>query len=258
MISDNYAKPVLPLEIKKTLLEQLYALHAKWLAPMGLACGKGCAACCTQSVTMTSIEGELIVDFLRQQNRLDSLDEVLAAHRCRKTSQPPLTTNAFAEYCLRGVEPEEPVHEDWDFTPCPFLHDEVCTIYTARPFGCRAFVSTVDCSKTGSAEIAPMVLTVNTVFTQIIEHIDQGNYWGKMLDILACSPIPSVSPQTNTTRNPENAAGSRLRRAKRLPGLLVSEIDKKPVQSILDAFFSRTIDGKKIETLLNVKPGLWQ
>lgn len=203
---------------------------------------------------MTAIEGQQIIAYLRQQNRLAELDAILAT-RTPQSGPPPLTTNGFAEYCLQGIEPAESVHEEWDFTPCPFLRENICTIYPARPFGCRAFVSTVNCAETGSAEIAPLIITINTVFNQIIEHLDQGNVWGKMLEILAFQQNPSQPEQEASGVSDKKAAEAALWRAKATPGLLVCEEEEKPVGAILSTFFSGTIGDKQVGRLLGLETG---
>lgn len=235
----------LPQDIKEELLNKLYALHAEWLANMPLACGKGCSACCTQSVTMTSLEGQQIATYLQQEDRLAELDDILA-ERTIESPPPPLTTNEFAEYCLKGIEPEEPVHEEWDFTPCPFLDNNCCTIYPARPFGCRAFVSTVNCAQTGSAEIAPLTLTINTTFTQVVEHLGQGGKWGKMLDILTCY-------RTNRGGAEKVAPAPPLRDAKPMPGLIVCEEEQKPVTATLGRFMAKSVRGQQIRSLIKLE-----
>ena len=226
-------------------------LHEEWLSNYQLACRKGCSSCCTQSVTITTLEGEKIIEYLGQQKRLPELDLIIKNRQIHHTTPPPLTTNEFAEYCLNGIEPQEPINEEWDFTPCPFLNIGICTIYPARPFGCRAFVSTINCDDSGSAEIAPLVLTINTIFTQIIEHLDQNNLWGKTLDILAVNKAAyPLNIAKNRDGNSQNAPEPRLRRAKPMPGLLVSKNEIKPVETILKRFFSAEISQKPSKTCL--------
>ena len=40
------------------------------------------------------------------------------------------------------------------------------------------------CSETGYAEMDPVVMTVNDVFMQFIEHLDAGGYSGNFTDVL--------------------------------------------------------------------------
>jgi len=161
-------------------LAAIYSLYAQWVKPYAFACRKGCAACCTRSVTMTTLEGEMISAYLAGQrpdllSLLDDLPDTLP------TTGP--TTNQFAAACLRGEElPEEPGH--WDFTPCIFLYNGSCAIYPVRPFMCRSFGSRVRCKEGGEAEIEPLLLTLNTVIMQCIEHLDQGRPWGNMNSLL--------------------------------------------------------------------------
>ena len=72
---------------------------------------------------------------------------------------------------------------------CPFLADDLCPLYAARPFGCRCLVSRQDCGKEGVAKIDDFVLSVNTIFLQTIEHIDAGGFTGNLLDVLALMAI---------------------------------------------------------------------
>jgi len=78
--------------------------------------------------------------------------------------------------------PEEENDPAWG--KCPLLENDRCTVYDVRPFGCRAMVSKTDCRKTGSAQMPPWVLTVNNVFLQAIEHLDQDGYSGNLSDML--------------------------------------------------------------------------
>ena len=61
------------------------------------------------------------------------------------------------------------------------INDE-CPIYMVRPFNCRCMVSKTNCID--KAEMDPFVLTVNNVFLQYIEHIDQQGFSGNFTDVL--------------------------------------------------------------------------
>jgi len=169
---------------KKEVLNGIYTVYSHWVERFPLACQKGCAACCTQSVIMTSLEGEVILDFIKIKGREKWLLEKLAQAAPGK-SKAAITMNQFAEACLNHREIDEDTSGSWDFTPCVFLEESSCLIYEVRPFGCRSFGSLVRCTTDRAAEITPIHLTVNTVFTQIIEHVcsDVG-YLSTMADIL--------------------------------------------------------------------------
>ncbi len=181
---------------KKELLRAIYTVYSRWVERIPLACHKGCAACCTQSVTMTTLEGEVILDFVKRTAREKWLFEKLAQAVPGK-SREAISMNQFAEACLNHREIDGDTPGSWDFTPCIFLEEERCSIYEVRPFGCRSFGSFVQCAADRSAEMAPIHLTVNTVFTQVIEHVcSDGGYWGNMADILE-DLVENETPRRN-------------------------------------------------------------
>lgn len=191
---------------RETLLA-IFALHAKWAGSYAFACRKGCATCCTRSVTMTTLEGELILDHLHG-NR----PELLSLLNATPEAYPaPATTNQFAAACLRGEEITEDAGS-WDLRPCVFLRDGCCAIYPTRPFMCRSFGSRVFCDELGEAEVEPLYLTLNTVFLQCIEHLDRGRPWGNMNTIL-CSMAEGGMGRISKP--------GQLRTAQPLPGLLL-------------------------------------
>lgn len=157
----------------------IYTLYADWAEEFDYACHQGCATCCTQSVSMTMLEGELIHEYIRTERPelmaiLDALPEGAAT---------PKTTNQFAAACLREEEDgDEP--DSWNMAPCVFLRENCCTVYPVRSFMCRSFGSRVPCGLRGEAEVEPLLLTLNTVILQCLEHLDQGRPWGNMNTIL--------------------------------------------------------------------------
>jgi Fe-S-cluster containining protein len=182
-------------------LFKIYALHGRWAREFTLACEKGCAACCTQSVTMTTLEGELLNDFLTDHPELLPLLEAMPGN----APAPPTTINQFAAACLLGEYADEPLPA-LDLAPCVFLRDNCCTVYPARPFMCRSFGSKVRCDSSGAAEVEPFFLTLNTVILQCIEHLDLGRPWGNMYPVLSAI-------RRQTTNNG----------TEKIPGLLIAE-----------------------------------
>lgn len=96
----------------RSKLGKVYALlsDVSEAAEKFVACGKGCSSCCKMNVSVTSIEAER-----------------LAA----------LTGRAMARVAYPIV------HEQARFAgiPCPFLVNEECSVYDARPYACRAHFS---------------------------------------------------------------------------------------------------------------------
>jgi Fe-S-cluster containining protein len=97
-------------EVAPSMRARIHWLHVMadtWGAAVatGAACKRGCAHCCYQAVTITQAEAQAIGQAI-------------------------------------GVKPRNPAHRPepaLEFTnvPCPFLKDNLCSIYEHRPFACR-------------------------------------------------------------------------------------------------------------------------
>ena len=172
------------MEIKSKLeaLNRVYDIYDAFSATLDLACKKKCAHCCTSNVTLTTLEGYKIVDQLISTGKLDVID------RLKDTAggprfQPLLTANRMAELCAAEAKvPQEDTADEWQ--DCSLLTDSLCTIYDLRPFGCRCFVSRRNCGETGYADIDDFTASVNTVFLQVIEHLDAAGCSGNLIDLL--------------------------------------------------------------------------
>jgi len=199
--------------LREALLQGIYDAHAAWQQNSRWACCAGCSACCTQSVTVTGLEAGLILRYLDAPGGISAKAIESFSRESAQIQASEQTTNHRARLCLNGIEPPEPEETPWDFTPCPFLQDDHCSIYPVRPMMCRAFVSAGDCREHGSAEIPQHVLTGNTVFLQIVEHVAQGEVWGNLLDILHAKICEAH----------EGPQRGRLAISEAIPGLLVPE-----------------------------------
>jgi Fe-S-cluster containining protein len=219
------------MDYKKERLKSVYGVYSSWIKRFPLACQKGCSACCTQSVTMTSLEGEMIIDLVRKNHWEEWLAEKLARATPGKNTAR-ITTNQFAEACLNHWEVDWETLGSWDFTPCVFLENAVCSIYEVRPFGCRSFGSLAQCATDRAAEMAPIHLTVNTVFSQIIEHLASDNgYWSSMAEILH-SLVNSQTPGQKV----------HLLKARPLPGFLLEPQEKQEVDVLLKRLCEHSSD----------------
>jgi Fe-S-cluster containining protein len=163
-------------------LNHIYKLYDRLMGSMALVCCPGCAGCCTCNVTLTSLEARLMIDTLPLSRRR-AIHTTITQKLPAKRYLPKTSTNRFARLCMEDADlPEEENDPAWG--KCPLLENDLCTIYDVRPFGCRAMVSEADCRDTGSAQMPAWVLTVNNVFLQAIEHLDQHGYSGNLSDML--------------------------------------------------------------------------
>ena len=163
-------------------LSRIYKIYDGIHNTLDLACGEKCAHCCTTNVTMTTLEAYKIVTDLMASGRQQKIDGLAKLGDIRRF-QPLLTTNRMAELCAADAKiPEEDTGGDWK--DCSLLNESLCTIYDLRPFGCRCFVSRQNCGETGYADIDDFTASVNTVFLQVIEHIDANGCSGNLIDVL--------------------------------------------------------------------------
>jgi hypothetical protein len=118
--------------------------------------------------------------------------ELLTKCREKPRFTPKATFNQIADLCASGMEPpEETIDASWG--PCPLLTDRLCPVYDARPLGCRCLLSTTPCAQTGAAAMSEFTASVNTLFFQVIEHMDQDGFSGNLSDVLAYA----LSEKTN-------------------------------------------------------------
>jgi Fe-S-cluster containining protein len=237
--------------MKDQILKTIYTLFANWSAGENVACCKGCAACCTQNVTMTALEGELILRFIQKEKMEQWFAEKIRENRPQH--RPKMSTNDFARACLQGKDVE--FGEIRNQAPCPFLEENICQIYPARPFSCRMMISEKTCSIDTPALAPKLYFIASTAVLQIIEHLGQKEYWGNMLDVLPAlcdiSEFKTIADHLDTTIMRQ--ARMQTLTAKPLPGFLFTAEEEKTVSPLLQTIFDQEIGGKRIEDILNGK-----
>ncbi len=239
------------LSLKEKVLLTFYDAFERWAAPLPRVCAKGCSVCCTRNVMITALEGERILDFIRQRGMETWCADLLQT--IPPIAPPALTSNEYASACLQQIELSDTPAPESD-APCPFLETGCCAIYPVRPFACRCFLSESPCKSEETAILPQYYLAAATVMMQFIEHLGQNDYWGSMPDVLLalCDilkykrlaglfPEPSIFIQ----------ARIRTRRARPLPGLLLLDGEYARVSPLIDHIFSTRIDGRRIRDILN-------
>lgn len=160
-----------------------------------VSCHKGCAACCRMLVPLSAPEAFALRDFVRtlpadrQQRlsaRLAQTQSLLLSHglwhqlmELGETARPPdddeLEPLNRRYYALR--------------TPCPFLEDELCTIYEERPAACRELLVTSPaawCEDVVKNPVEPIAVPLRT--TSVL-----GLLWGELTGTAArLIPLPVV------------------------------------------------------------------
>ena len=168
---------------KLDILDKLFRLYDSAIADAHVACEKGCAHCCTRNVTVTTIEGCRLVDTLSAE-ALEALFGRLAGAAGKARFRPLITINTLAELSMADKDPpDEACDPAW--TPCALLEDDLCTVYDIRPFACRCMASSAVCTADGFADMDEYLVSVNTVFQQVIEHLDVPGATGNLVDVLA-------------------------------------------------------------------------
>lgn len=163
-------------------LNKIYLLYDQIMDSATLTCAPTCARCCTCNVTLTSLEARFMTVNLPATLR-GTFHTAVTQSFPPKRYIPQMTTNQFARLCMEGKDlPDEENDPSWG--KCPLLENDLCTVYDVRPFGCRALISQTDCRDTGCAQMPPWMLTVNNLFLQAIEHLDQKGFSGNLSDML--------------------------------------------------------------------------
>ncbi|MEW6219410.1 MAG: hypothetical protein AB1634_07730 [Thermodesulfobacteriota bacterium] len=210
----------------------LYDLLAELAPGWGDACRPGCAICCTRAVTLTSLEAEILIAGVTRDQGPGFLAERLARVPAGPPADPGPSFNALAALCRQGqVEARRPPGTSAAVPGvCPFLAADRCQIYPWRPFACRCFASQAVCRPGGAALLPAVRITIHTIFLQVIEHLDQGGRWGRLVDLL-----PALLAG--------QADHPRLHPTAPIPGLFIPPAEADQVAPVVAAIMSRPVAG---------------
>ncbi len=241
-------------DVKKQLTLIIREEYQHWFTAqnISLKCAKRCATCCSMNVKITSIEGELIYDFIKEHGREEWFTQVLK--RVQAGEKVTQTTNDFARECLAGNG--NTTIDTAGKGTCLFLENNMCSIYDVRPFSCRCFVSTILCADESTAEVDQIILTASTVMMQLLEHVAQREYWGNLQDVLLSLsdlPVNKSVCKYFTDRTLDMQARARVLSGQPIPGFLLDDEDYDAVMVLLEKIFNKTLNGKRIEDILNGK-----
>jgi len=126
---------------------QLEEQHARETG-LSISCRMGCAACCRMMVPLSPPEAFALRDYVEQlpEDRRNRLNARLTETKSALEKQgllEPLQAVADASEPLED-EQLDPINRAYYGLrlPCPFLENELCSIYEARPAACRELLVT--------------------------------------------------------------------------------------------------------------------
>lgn len=217
------------LEHRLDDLQRIYDIYDQVLAGCEFACQRGCDACCTANVTLTTLEALGVADWLG-----DAAEEALARLSAKpdpRRFRPQTSINTVAALVLDGEEPPEE-GADPAAGPCPLLQNRCCPIYPLRPFACRCMVSTRPCDTVGYATIDDFLVSVNTVFQQTIEDLDAAGATGNLSDLLPF--LGRHEFRVTYGRGELDPAALKLAANRRMPALMVPPEHRGPMAPIIE------------------------
>jgi Fe-S-cluster containining protein len=225
------------------LMYQIFDAHVE--TQYQVACQRGCALCCTQHVTLTTLEACRIFEHLRRLK--DKFNENRFIAKSPSYFRPRYTINEIAYACINHLEPPEeepgPV-----LCRCPLLEYDQCAVYDSRPFICRAFLSLHPCQFGGRAEVPSALASIIGICQQIIEHLDTGGYFGNLTDILA---MLVAGDNAHLYLHDEFGMKIELPTNRSFPGFLIPPEDSAEVNAFLSKLFCKHVNGMTYLQMLN-------
>ena len=122
--------------------------HQSRKAGQTVSCRMGCAACCRMLVPLSPPEAFSLLEYIDQlpKDRRETIETKLAS------SKAILATHGLLERLQAVADAERPIPDEELEPinrayyalrhPCPFLENEMCSIYEARPAACRELLVT--------------------------------------------------------------------------------------------------------------------
>lgn len=122
--------------------------HQSRSSGRAVSCRMGCAACCRMLVPLSPPEAFSLLEYVEQlpEERQAAIGRKLAASKAELAAQDLLHRLESVADAERPIPDEElePINRAYYALrhPCPFLENEMCSIYEARPAACRELLVT--------------------------------------------------------------------------------------------------------------------
>ena len=129
------------MELKQ--LKEVYSQVDDEIGEKEMICQKGCAFCCHQSVTVAAIEGSYIESFVL--NKMPKHVRRLVKDNVKRWFSFFNANTPERQLTKQDLPPVER-RQALEGVPCPFLVNNVCSIYPVRPLVCRTYFVNDDVS----------------------------------------------------------------------------------------------------------------
>lgn len=157
--------------LTQRLGDEAHALEERDAAASGetISCKKGCAACCCMLVPVSAPEAfalKTLIEHLPEEQRRRQMQKAADAQRQLEEAGLLGRLHEIAE-STRPLSDEElqPINQDYYALrmPCPFLENELCSIYENRPAACRELLVTTPaelCQDLANNPVRPIPVSV--------------------------------------------------------------------------------------------------
>ena len=114
-------------------------------------CKKGCSFCCDIPVAISDLETIIIKEYLDKNH--------IAYHKLNPMRKKP-----------ENAEKDRLIGENYSGVKCPFLKDNNCSIYSARPFVCRKYIVIGICNMEQKNKIVDEGYIIAMTYDWIVAH----------------------------------------------------------------------------------------
>lgn len=168
-------------DLVKDVFRLMDELTEEYLEENEITCHRGCSYCCKQLVCCSTLEMELIVEYIRSRSKPTrraikqrAKKQALAFNRFYQNNKADILMSSGSIFAMAGIERWEDgglaLREAYRERDCLFLDKDFCSIYPVRPVDCRS-ARTKDnlCGKRGPKKIKPE--PIRLFFDQIASDI---------------------------------------------------------------------------------------
>ncbi len=169
-------------DLVKDVFHLMDELTEEYLEQNEITCHCGCSYCCKQLVCCSTLEMQLIVEYIksrpkptRRAIKQRAKKEALAFNRFYQNNKADILMSSGSIFAMAGIERWEDgglaLRKAYHGRDCPFLNKSLCSIYPVRPVDCRS-AKTKDnvCGKRSPKEIKakPIRLFFDQIASDII------------------------------------------------------------------------------------------